>query len=435
MPNSLPPNPFRPGAGQPPPYLAGRRGQSQEFRRLLKQDVILENMVLAGLRGVGKTVLLDTIFRSEAIQAGWGWVGNDMSESSSASEEQLALRLITDLAVYTSSLVIGAREFAGVGFRPEKQRIQHTLDFRRMWALYQDTPGLVSDKLKRVLECAWECMQHHKRRGLVFAYDEAQNLSDHPVRNEYPLSLLLDVFQSLQKKEIPFLLVLAGLPPLFPKLVAARTFAERMFRVVFLDRLNENDSRDAILEPIRRVPVPLPEEALKEWGRKPKGDNSPTPPFPESWIDLWTQELAPAIVGKSGGYPYFIQFLCREYHDLFVSLFGAPYVGEFPDSPDDLDVVRKLDSDFYAGRWDKTTDRQRELLTVIAHLDSADEEFTVREIVEKSKEISAKPFRNSHVSQMLVTLSDAGLVYRNRHGKYSFAVPLLGRFILRQQQG
>ena len=52
-----------------------------------------------------------------------------------------------------------------------------------------------------------------------------------------PLSLLLDVFQSIQKKGIRFMLVLVGLPTLFPKLVEARTFAERMFRVVFLDRL------------------------------------------------------------------------------------------------------------------------------------------------------------------------------------------------------
>ena len=66
----------------------------------------------------------------------------------------------------------------------------------------------------------------HNGRGLVFAYDEAQNLSDHAAKNEYPLSLLLDVFQSIQKKGIPFLLVLAGLPTLFPKLVEARTFSE-----------------------------------------------------------------------------------------------------------------------------------------------------------------------------------------------------------------
>jgi DNA replicative helicase MCM subunit Mcm2 (Cdc46/Mcm family) len=97
------------------------------------------------------------------------------------------------------------------------------------------------------------------------------------------------------------------------------------------------------------------------------------------------------------------------------------------------EIIRKLDSDFYAGRWAKVTDRQREILTIIANLETSESEFTVQEIAAKSKEMSDKPFTPSHISQMLVSLCNAGLVYKNRHGKYSFAVPLLGRFVLRQQ--
>ena len=96
------------------------------------------------------------------------------------------------------------------------------------------------------------------------------------------------------------------------------------------------------------------------------------------------------------------------------------------------EITRKLDNDFFAGRWGRATDRQRDLLIVIAHLDNHDLEFTVQEIVEKSQEIDGKPFSPSHVNQMLNALGNAGLVYKNRHGKYSFAVPLLGRFIMRQ---
>jgi hypothetical protein len=400
-------NPFRPGAGHTPPYLAGRKGQSEEFRRLLKQDVIQDNMVLTGLRGVGKTVLLDA-FRPEAIQAGWGWVGDNLSESSSITEERLAIRLMTDLAVATSLIVIGKKELVSIGFRPEKKRIEQTLDYETMFALFQETPGLASDKLKRVLEFTWQCMQRQPKGGLVFAYDEAQNLSDHAAKNEYPLSLLLDVFQSIQKKGIPFLLVLAGLPMLFPKLVAARTFSERMFRVVFLDRLNERDTRDAIIEPIRKT-------------------------FPAS-SEVWNT-FVPLITVNSGGYPYFIQFLCREILDVVSPLLTLDGEGRGGSLTLPIpSILRKLDTDFFAGRWAHATDRQRELLTLIAHLDTSDEEFTVQQIVEESKRSAMKPFRASHVSQMLGALFDAGLVYRNRHGKYSFAVPLLGRFILRQQQ-
>jgi hypothetical protein len=74
------------------------------------------------------------------------------------------------------------------------------------------------------------------------------------------------------------------------------------------------------------------------------------------------------------------------------------------------------------------------LLGIIAHLPNCDSEFTVQEVVEsESNKALEKSFSSSHVNQMLASLSDAGLVYKNRHGRYSFAVPLLGDFIRRQR--
>lgn len=391
-------NPFRPGAGHMPPYLAGRQREKEEFLRLLTQDVVLENLVLTGLRGVGKTVLLDT-FKPLAIERGWLWVGTDLSESSSISEARVAVRLLTDLAPLTSRITL-TKDLPAIGFsRPTKQE-RKTLDFNTMSDLYANTPGLASDKLKAVLEFIWACLKGQQVRGMVFAYDEAQNLSDHAEANEYPLSLMLDVFQSLQKKGIPFMLVLVGLPTLFPKLVEARMFAERMFHVVFLKRLNDADSRDAILKPIQdaNCPVRLNAASVK------------------------------VVIEVSGGYPYFIQFICREVYDAFLQKVGAREKAQVPIQ----EITRKLDNNFFAGRWARATDRQRELLTVIANLDNCDEEFTVQEITAQSKTMLKKPFGASHVSQMLSSLSDTGLVYKNRHGKYSFAVPLLGRFIVRQ---
>jgi len=394
-------NPFRPGAGHMPPHLAGREKEKDEFFRVLDQEIILENFVLTGLRGVGKTVLHDAL-KPLAIQRHWRWVGNDLSESSSISEERLAIRLLTDLAVVTSSIVIRESEVLGLGYQAEKTRVSHTLDFNTMSDFFEQTPGLVSDKLKAVLELVWECMKSEEQAGLIFAYDEAQNLSDHPAKAEYPLSLLLDVFQSIQKKRIPFMLVLVGLPTLFPKLVEARTFAERMFRVVFLDRLSESDSRDAITIPIKRDKCPV----------------------------SFTKQSVATVIRASGGYPYFIQFICKEIFDILAQRHQTNETFKIP-----IDgIIDKLDTDFFAGRWARATDRQRELLIVIARLETCESEFTVQEAVEKSKEILDKPFGPSQVNQMLVALGNAGLVYKNRHGKYSFAVPLLGNFILRQQR-
>ena len=129
-------------------------------------------------------------------------------------------------------------------------KVSETLDFDALLAVLAHTPGLTSDKLKVLLELVWETIRPLGKRGLIFAYDEAQNLGDNSPNDEYPLSLLLDVFQSIQRKGIPFMLVLVGLPTLFPKLVETRTYTERMFHVVHLGRLDEESSREAIVKPI-----------------------------------------------------------------------------------------------------------------------------------------------------------------------------------------
>jgi len=396
-------NPFRPGAGHMPPYLAGREHETKEFEKLLEQDTILKNLVLTGLRGLGKTVLLET-FKPMAIQAGWLWAGTDLSESTSISEENLATRLLTDLAVVASSLVTSAAGKRKAGFT-ENPPITVALNYPALRTIYEQTPGLISDKLKGVLETVWKQMEVTERRGIVFAYDEAQNLADHSAKGQFPLSLLLDLFQSLQRKGMRFMLALTGLPTLFPKLVEARTFAERMFKVIFLNPLNEDETTQAI--------------------RKPIEEGGPSP------LDLSDESIA-TIWKITRGYPYFVQYVCRDVFDVWVQAIDA---GLDPPGVPVSDIIRKLDTDFFAGRWAKSTDRQRELLAIIASLSNCDSEFTVQDIVESDPNKSRpNSFSSSHVNQMLSSLSDAGLIYKNRYGKYSFAVPLLGDFIRRQQE-
>lgn len=392
-------NPFRPGAGHMPPYLAGREEERLEFSRLLKQTTILENLVLTGLRGVGKTVLLET-FKPMAQTDGWLWVGTDLSEAASLTEQNIAVRMLTDLSVATASIGVGYDEERKIGFTANSETQPVTLNFHLLNHVYNSTPGLAGDKIKAVLELVWfHVKDKPDLKGIIFAYDEAQNLSDHADKDQFPLSLLLDTFQSIQRKGIPFMLALTGLPTLFPKLVEARTYAERMFRVIFLDKLEDHAVREAIQNPLKDHLLQLNDFSISE------------------------------IVRLSGGYPYFVQFICREIYDLFIQKIN---MGVVPLVPTD-EIVRKLDSDFFAGRWARATDRQRELLAVVARLDDSNSEFSVQDVVSLSKDISAKPFGSSHVSQMFSALSDAGLVYKNRHGKYSFAVPLLGQFILRQE--
>lgn len=392
-------NPFRPGAGHMPPYLAGRNNETEQFLKLLAQKTILTNMVLTGLRGVGKTVLLDT-FKPLALQRKWLWVGTDLSEAASICEDSVAQRLLTDLSVITAGLAI-QRQSQPKGFSLQESFDKKNLNYATLVEIYKESPGLVSDKLKFILEFLWTCLAPHGVNGVVFAYDEAQTMSDHAEEKQFPLALLLDVFQSIQKKDIPFMLLLTGLPTLFPKLVESRTFAERMFNVTTLHKLNENDSREAINVPIRKSDCPI----------------------------SFNEESVTLIYETSGGYPYFIQFICKETFDIFAQQMSVD--GETKPVPI-TEIVKKLDKNFFAGRWSRATDRQRDLLSIVASLDNCEDEFTVQEIVGAAKNM-AQPFGSSQVNQMLATLSEAGLIYKNRHGKYAFAVPLLGKFILRQE--
>ena len=397
-------NPFRPGAGHLPPYLAGRELETEQFGKLLEQDdVVFQNPLLTGLRGVGKTVLMET-FRSRAHQGKWVWVGSDLTESTSLTEERLAIRMLTDLAAVTSGWEVAVERAPGIGFLAKfaKRGIPATFDF--LWEMFSATPGLVQDKLKQAFSQAGRWARERGFRGIVFGYDEAQTLSDQEQKEQFPLALLLDVFQSIQKAKVPVMLLLTGLPTLPTKLVESRTFSERMFRTIVLTRLDENASREAIVRPL----VDLPGRPVR-----------------------FTDELVEVIVRRSGGYPYFIQFICREMFDDYLRRRAS---GRSSHVMIDLDdIIRKLDDDFFAQRWARATDRQRDLLGVIAQLDRhAEEEFSVQDIVQKSQTLGSRPFTSSHVNKMLASLADAGLIYKNRHGRYSFAVPLFDEFVRRQ---
>jgi hypothetical protein len=392
-------NPFRPGAGHMPPYLAGRTAEQDEMKRLLGQRVIMANLVLTGLRGVGKTVLLET-FKPLSLTHGWLWAGTDLSESASVTEQRLATRILADIALVTSALVVRETRQLELGFARTDRVIREPLSYEILMAYYTKTPGLTSDKLKAALEFVWSVLPQAAIAGVVFAYDEAQNLTDHAETSEFPLSLLLEVFQSIQRKNIPFMLVLTGLPTLFPKLVQSRTYSERMFHVLFLNKLDDQDAKEAVIKPLRDSRSPIQ--------------------FSDGTVDR--------IIELSGGYPYFIQFIGKEVFDVWIAKLQSGEAASVPA----MDIIRKLDADFFQGRWARATDRQRELLQVISTLPNADNEFTVQEVVASSQEILRKPFTPSHVSQMLTSLAESGLVYKNRYGKYSLAVPLLSQFIRRQ---
>lgn len=397
----VPLNPFRPGAGVQPLYLAGRTKEHEEFARLLDQAPVTQNMILTGLRGVGKTVLLEGL-KPIAQARHWLWATNEISESASLNEGRLAQRLVIDLSTLLGPIIVQRQEVLPFGFNSKAQIKTTPLRFQDLWTVYEETPGFPTDKLKAVLTLTARLLEQTPIKGIVFAYDEAQNLSNHAEKDEFPLAMILDVFSYMQRQNLktPFLLVLTGLPTLIPKLNETRTYTERMFHTLMLERLSDADARDAIVKPME-----ISKSSLQ-----------------------FSEHVITEAIKASGGYPFFIQYICKEIFDAWI---GKIQVGEAPSVPK-AEIIAKLDQDFFAPRWSRATDRQQAFMQVIATLESAESEFSVPEIVKASKEILRNGFSPSHAVQILGTLTERGFAYRNRRGAYCFAVPLLAQFIRRQ---
>jgi hypothetical protein len=401
---TVPINPFRPGNGQRPVYLAGRTKEQDTFTQMVR-ETLPQNAIVTGLRGVGKTVLLEEL-KPIAQSNGWLWTGNDLSESASLTEDRIARRIVLDLSTLLAPIVIQTEQKNPMGFTNSATSTTRPLTFDDLWKTYEGSPGLATDKLKAVFSQVLRMLESQTNiKGIIFAYDEAQNLSDHALAREFPVSVLLDVFSYFQRQSsrCQFRLVLTGLPTLFPKLNEARTYTERMFHVMHLQRLEDVDARQAVIKPI---------EITKSRLR-------------------FSPKAIEDIVSLSDGYPYFIQFLCKEVFDAWI---GKITVGEAPSVPMD-NIIEKLDQDFFAPRWARATDRQQDFMKVVSTLPNAEDEFSVNEIVAASKSLLKKGFTPSHATQILQALAEKGLMYRNRRGGYCFAVPLLSRFIDRQSWG
>lgn len=402
---NTPINPYRPAAGHQPPYLAGRNKEKEEFQKLLEQEIVIKNLIISGLRGSGKTVLLSHI-KPAAEEAGWLWTGEDLTEQASISEEGIAVRIMADLATLLSS-IFGTKT-ASIGFiNEENKKHKPNVQYDQLINIFNEAPGLVSDKLKAVLRFVGKAVKNTSFKGIVFAYDEAQNMRDHAQKEQYPLSLLLDVFQSLQRQpdNLPFILVLTGLPTLFPKLIETRTYSERMFSTIFLDKLSPEESRKAITKPV---------EKIKEI--------------------LFDDKTIEEIIKLADGYPYFIQFICKEVFDvLSVRARAFSVIGEFAPIPFEA-ILQKLDQDFFASRWQRISENQKDFLGVIAQIPNCQNGFTVAQIVRLAEKNQTKKYSSSSATQFLNRLIELGFIYKTKRGQYRFAVPMLAEFIRRQTE-
>ena len=382
-------NPFSPGAGSPPPELAGRDGILEQARVLLGRVLAKrpeKSLLLTGLRGVGKTVLLNEIERM-AQASGYRTILIEAHEGKS-----LAVLLAPQLRrlLFDLDRIAGAGDKVRRGIAVLKSfvgaikikvgEIDISLDIEPEPGT-ADSGDLETD-LPSLFMAVGEATQE---RGVAVALliDELQYFSSQE------LSALIMAMHKMQQRQLPLLLIAAGLPILPGLMGESKSYAERLFSFPDIGPLPEPDATKALQDPVRQAGEAFEPAALAE------------------------------IFRLTRGYPYFLQE------------WGYQAWNHATASPISLAVVRqtsalvaqRLDENFFRVRFDRLTPREKKYLRAMA-------------------ELGPGPHRTGDVADKLgvkintlgpvrANLIKKGMVYSPSHGDMAFTVPLFDEFMRR----
>ncbi len=394
-------NPYAPGAGQRPPELAGRGEQLRAF------DVVLErvakgrperSIVLTGLRGVGKTVLLNAL-RSAAVRAGWG------SGKFEARPEQGLRRPIS------AALHVAVRELG----HPQAEDVDQVLGVIKAFALRDsgagaklrdrwqpgidvptisgraDSGDIEIDLVELLTDVGGLAADVGK--GVAVFIDEMQDLGAADV------SALCAACHEISQNGLPVIVVGAGLPHLPAVLSASKSYSERLFRYNRIDRL-DRDAAEAALQ------VPAREEGAE-----------------------FASDALAAMYAATGGYPYFIQAYGKVVWDVAPSspITAADVAVAAPEAEAELAVG------FFGSRYERATPGEREYLRamadVAAELAAQEPELGEIDSVPTSDVAGVLGRKPQSLSPARDALLKKGLVYSGERGRVAFTVPHFGRYL------
>ena len=393
---SKPVNPFNPGGGVMPPYMAGRQAEIGEFMGMVRRirDGQAENIVMSGLRGVGKTVLMNT-FNRLCVDNGLlpVSVAQFSKKHSEPSEFAMMLKHGVRTGIETfSRLEKARRKFSATVkyIRPKSVGIPGLVYYEPMYDPVKETP--YEAHLEEYLVKNWEIVEKSEYKGMVLLFDEFQSVRDVKKKSWYVLSDFIGVLDEVQKQGCGYFAVLSGLPALKTCIYNARSYTERMFRQIGVDSLGEAAAKEAIEEPLK--------------GSKYRFD----------------ADLIGEIVKDTGGYPYFIQFFGRE----IVNNAGRHRIGLDDYRRIKKAILARLDINFYDQRIDALSGDQRRVLYAMSRAEA--ESVPLAEIE------AASSIGKASLVQHLVRLEDRGVVHRHGHGTYRFSLPLIREHLRRRSE-
>ncbi len=386
-------NPYAPGAGTPPPELAGRDELRETVRIALERVRAgrpTKSILMVGLRGVGKTVLLDKL-RDDAMASGMETIRVDAPENRSLpailapqlrqallrlsrneQAKELAQRALRGLAGFAKALKVKYQDIeVGMDFEPE--------------------PGLADNgdlehDLQALLEVAGAAA---KKAGtaLVMFVDELQYV------DEEQLASLITALHRAAQRSLPVVLVGAGLPQLPGKMGRAKSYAERLFDFPQIGPLPAEAARLAIRKPAAEEGVNLNDDALDQ------------------------------IIKETRGYPYFLQEWGKHSWDVATS--SPITLADVKQAT--TSAIAALDESFFRVRFDRLTPLEKRYLRAMSELGAGPHRSG--DITEKlGRDVtSLGPTR----SQLIVK----GMIWSPSHGDTAFTVPLFDAFMKRIMPG
>ncbi len=384
-------NPFSPGAGSPPPELAGRETILEQARILLARVLAKrpeKSLLMTGLRGVGKTVLLNEIERLALSQD----LGYRTIHIEAMEDKPMSAMLVPHLrrVLYELDRMAGAgdkvrrairvlRSFIGtikVGYGDAEFGID--VDPERGAA---DSGDLEAD-LPNLLAAVAEAAQERHTAVAVFI-DELQYFT------AAELGALIMAMHRMQQRQLPLVLVGAGLPILPGLAGESKSYAERLFNFPDLGPLSQLDVARALQDPVKAMEVEFESAALDR------------------------------IFHLTKGYPYFLQEWGYQSWNLAPSSpITAQLVGEATTS-----VIERLDKNFFRVRFDRLTPREKDYLRAMAQLGSGPYRTPAIADCLRVKMSTTGPLRAGLIKK--------GMIYSPAHGDLAFSVPLFDEFMRR----
>ncbi|MFP5378701.1 MAG: AAA family ATPase [Vicinamibacteria bacterium] len=386
-------NPFAPGAGTPPPELAGRDDLREAVRVALervRRGLPSKSVLMVGLRGVGKTVLLDRM-RDDAEASGIQTLRVEAPEDRSlpailAPQLRVALLRLyrNDRARDRAERALRALAGFARAMKVKFGDIEVGLDF-------EPEPGLADNgdlehDLQALVEASGSAAKAAETALVIFA-DELQYV------DEDELAALIVALHRAAQRRLPVVLVGAGLPQLRGRMGRAKSYAERLFDFPQIGSLTADAARQAIEKPTRDSGAEITAEALD------------------------------CIVAETRGYPYFLQEWGKHSWDA---------ASASPITADDVrrasvTAVAALDESFFRVRFDRLTPAEKRYLRAMAELgpgphrsgqiaDALDREVT-----------ALGPTRSQLIAK--------GMIWSPNHGDTAFTVPLFDEFMRRTIPG